>query len=117
MSDQDQKFLYEFVGNKISVLRKEAGYSQQILAEKLGKSRVSIVNIEKGRQHTTLALIVELSIIFKVPLDEFVPQKNDSKSSSKLRTRINKEVKTTSKNSGKEIDRDSIYSFLNSIKK
>ncbi len=43
-----------YVGIKVSILRKKHGYTQIELAKLLGLDRVSVVNIEKGRQGLTM---------------------------------------------------------------
>lgn len=40
----------KYIGVMIKSLRIERGYTQESFANKLGLSRVSVVNIEKGRQ-------------------------------------------------------------------
>lgn len=44
----------EFVGHEICKRRKAAGFSQEQLSDYLGLTRISIVNIEAGRQGTPL---------------------------------------------------------------
>lgn len=48
--------------------------SQEELAEKLDLSRASIVNIEKGRQHASLHLLIDLGRIFNVSLLDFLTE-------------------------------------------
>lgn len=115
MTVEEKAYLYDSVGNQIRELRKNAGFSQQDLADKLGKSRVSIVNIEKGRQHPPLHLLVEFARIFNKNLNDLLPSeflhsKNEQK---KLVKKVNKEIRTTSKSSGEIIEAEKILEFFN----
>lgn len=59
------------IGEKIKTLRKERGWSQGELAEKLGVKPQNISRYEKGRvqpREATLAIFAE---IFELPLTEF----------------------------------------------
>ena len=40
----------EYIGARIRAIRNKAGLSQVTVAEATGLSRISIINIEKGRQ-------------------------------------------------------------------
>lgn len=52
----------------ISKLRKEAGISQEELAEKLGFSRPTIIAIEKGERDLTMNELKKISMIFDLPI-------------------------------------------------
>ena len=53
----DQATLYQLLGTRIRTARARVGMSQAKLAEKLGMSRTSVVNIEAGRQHPPLHVV------------------------------------------------------------
>jgi transcriptional regulator with XRE-family HTH domain len=72
MNEDEEKFLYQSIGNLIRKQRKKTRISQEELADKLGLSRTSIVNIEHGRQHPSVHLLVDLSRILNVNLSYFV---------------------------------------------
>lgn len=72
MTEKEKIFFYEFIGNKVKQLRVSLGMTQEDLAKKLGKSRVTVVNIEKGRQHPPLHMIIDFSRIFNIPAGEFI---------------------------------------------
>ena len=114
MTHAEQTYLYESVGDQIRQLRKRAGLNQEELAKKLNKSRVSIVNIEKGRQHPSLHLLIDLSKIFNVTLDDFIPTSNlgAKNESRKLKSKVNRAVRHTSKASGEKIDSEKIVAFI-----
>lgn len=47
---KDKSEIDLFVGNRIKYMRKMRGYTQQVLADYIGLERVSLSNIECGRQ-------------------------------------------------------------------
>ena len=60
--------------NTVKTLRKNAGWSQQDMAEKLGVSRQSIISIERGRYDPSLDLAIRIARIFEKPVqDIFFP--------------------------------------------
>ncbi|GAB3071342.1 helix-turn-helix transcriptional regulator [Salinicoccus sesuvii] len=66
--------------NRVSELRKQYGYSQDHLAEKLGVSRQTIISIEKGRYNPSLPLAMILAEFFKTPVETiFTLEENDYK--------------------------------------
>lgn len=117
MTEVEEKYLYEYVGDQIKTLRNKAGFNQEDLAEKLGKSRVSIVNIEKGRQHPSLHFLIEVGRIFNVSVDVFIPKDftRSTREKQKLKTKINRELKSVSNTFGEEFDSKAIFEFFNSI--
>ena len=56
-------YMFNTIGNKISLIRKELGMTQQELAEKIGMSRPSLVKIENSQRAISLE---EGNIISKV---------------------------------------------------
>ena len=60
--------------NNLATLRKEAGYSQEKLAEVLGVSRQTIISIEKGRFDPSLPLAFSIARTFGRSIEEiFTP--------------------------------------------
>lgn len=64
---------YKDLGNLIRKARVDADISQDILAQQLGLTRASIVNIEKGRQRPMIHTILELATILKVNFASLIP--------------------------------------------
>ncbi|MCX6727563.1 MAG: helix-turn-helix transcriptional regulator [Candidatus Saccharibacteria bacterium] len=54
------------LGNKIRKLRKDQGYSQESLADKVGFHRTYIGAIERGEQNVSLDNIVKIAKTHKV---------------------------------------------------
>lgn len=65
-----------FIGKKISTLRKERNLSQQELAEKLNVSNKTISKWECGRGTPDIESLNKLSKIFNITLDEFINSDN-----------------------------------------
>ena len=55
--------------NNIRQLRAERGWSQAVMAEKLGVSRQSINAIETGRYDPSLPLAFSIARLFEVPIE------------------------------------------------
>lgn len=62
----------ESIGKKIKKLRNEKGMTQKELADKLNVSRSSITNWENERNYPDIQLIVMLSDLFEISLDNFL---------------------------------------------
>lgn len=64
---------YEDFGRRLAQLRRAAGLSQQALGERVGLSRTSIVNVEKGRQRVPLHMLVEFAAALGVEPINLLP--------------------------------------------
>lgn len=74
---QDEEIFKVEVGWKLRDIRKLAGLSQEDLANGVGLTRTSIVNIEKGKQSLTISTIYSISKFLKIsPTDLFPDSKN-----------------------------------------
>ena len=73
MSEASEKRLYRLIGERISSVRVSAGLSQNKLAKKLELSRVSIVNIEKGRQRAPVHVLWRIAEALGVEITDFIP--------------------------------------------
>jgi transcriptional regulator with XRE-family HTH domain len=65
--------LYEAIGERITGARKAQGLSQGKLAEKVGVTRASIVNIEHGRQRPPLHLLWQIATSLGVEPSQLIP--------------------------------------------
>jgi putative transcriptional regulator len=60
--------------NSLRERRKDAGLSQEQLAERLGVSRQTIISIERGRFDPSLELAFRLAAVFDVRIEDlFTP--------------------------------------------
>ena len=57
MTNTMEKQFYKNVGKKLKSARKEAGFTQQQVADRIGLTRVSITNLEAGRHAPSLWLL------------------------------------------------------------
>lgn len=104
LSKQEQDAFYKKVGLLIKAQRQKAAMSQEDLSKKLGfVSRISVANIESGKQKIQLHTLIEISDFLKLPVNDFIPpieavRKNVN---PKLLKKIGKEV-------NRKVIRDSI---------
>lgn len=61
---------------KLKMLRKEKGLSQEQLAELLNVSRQSVSKWESGQTYPEIDKLIILSDLFKITLDDLVKEKN-----------------------------------------
>lgn len=91
LSKIDQREFYRKVGMIIKSSRLEKQVSQEQLAELLGfKSRISIANIESGKQNVQLHSLVEISDFLKVPVAQLLP--DNYKPLNKISRNITKKI-------------------------
>jgi transcriptional regulator with XRE-family HTH domain len=69
----------ETIGKRLSRFRKNAGFTQNELAKKLGISRSALAEYERGRLKLYDALIIKLVDIFKKSSDELLGIKRNAK--------------------------------------
>lgn len=79
METADQKALYRAVGERVRQARisQPDKLSQAALAERLGVSRASVVNIEAGRQHAPLHLLWKVAQHLHVELSSLIPSRDE----------------------------------------
>ena len=58
------------MNNKIAVLRKERGLTQQALAEKLSVSRQTVISLENGRYNPSIRLAYDIAQVFGCIIEE-----------------------------------------------
>lgn len=59
-------------GKRIKEMRKQAGYTQEKLADKVGVGCQSIANIENGRKGASIDTLIILSELFGCTLDYLI---------------------------------------------
>lgn len=65
---------YRDVGQRVRVARKKSGMTQQFLASKVFLSRVSITNLEMGRQKLMLHTLVDIASELHVAPGDLIPK-------------------------------------------
>ena len=73
MYNNDLK-IYKKIGQRIRKVRQSKGLSQLDLALSLGKTQAYISKIEKGERRIPLELLIELSKVLEVPVEELAPE-------------------------------------------
>jgi len=69
----DPNVINKLIGEKIETLRKSRKFSQKLLSSKVGLSRTSIVNIEKGRHQSSIPILYKFAEFFSVPINVLLP--------------------------------------------
>ena len=78
---------YPFFGEFIAKCRDRQGLSQEDLARLLDLSRVSIANIEGGRQRVLLHQVLQFAKVLKFSLSDFQAEADRSKLEQEIRGR------------------------------
>ena len=89
----EQNEFYSKLGKKIRAIRVEQKIKQETLATHVGFTRISISNIETGRQKIQLHTLIELADYLKTPIQELIPSIELVK--SELSSRIEKKISNT----------------------
>ncbi len=106
MLDREQQTIfYEKIGEKIKEIRRLKEINQEALANTLGISRVSLVNIETGKQRIPLHVLLDICESLNVTMNELVPQNVNADHSidRSIINKINKETNNSSDSSEKVI--------------
>lgn len=82
---------YKQLGEKLKKARIDANKSQESLAQILGLSRVTVVNIEKGRQKILIHNLVAAANFLEVKLSDLLPsEQNDIEVNQDIVSKINR---------------------------
>lgn len=82
MNFPDLDLYYASLGENIRKARDEAKLTQQDLANAIGLSRVSVVNIEKGRQKPMPHHLEMVIRVLQCSIDDIYPRITENKSQS-----------------------------------
>ena len=63
---------YKIIGERVKEARKNKGWSQEKLAEKIDVATVYISRIEKGTAQVNLKRLSQISIALNVPIEKFI---------------------------------------------
>jgi transcriptional regulator with XRE-family HTH domain len=70
MSRQSEEKQLKALGNRIAIVRRERGVTQEQLAEKTGFTSITIGYIEQGRRSPRIATVFKIAECLKVPVAE-----------------------------------------------
>ncbi len=73
---QDEQQFFKALGERIAALRKEAGLSQQAMADALEIAQQTYANYEVARARPSVAMLPELAKFFGISVDELLGLKN-----------------------------------------
>jgi len=82
----------ERIGQRLARIRKEAGLTQQELADKLGISRSSLAEYERGRFHLNDSLLIKISQTMKISTDSLLGLKDSKNYEGQLSLRFVKRL-------------------------
>ena len=88
------------LGTKLADLRKRHGFSQEVLAEKMGVSRQAVSKWERGESTPDTDTLIELARLYEVSLDELVGNQNNNEDAKKSSEKKHK--KDDKKNQSKQ---------------
>jgi DNA-binding XRE family transcriptional regulator len=74
MNENKENAIYEIVGANIKRFRQDIKMNQMSLASKINLSRTSLVNIEQGKQHPSLFLLLKIAQSLGVTLHDLIPE-------------------------------------------
>ena len=97
-TDEEEKKFYQQVGELIKSHRIRSDKSHENLANYLGLSRSSIINIENGRQNILLHSLVGVADFLSIPITELIPLKQTTNRSidEDVKSKINKKITSES---------------------
>jgi transcriptional regulator with XRE-family HTH domain len=94
LSKHEQELFNKKLGETVRNARVNAGIKQEDLSKRLGfKSRISVANIENGKQSVQLTTLIEIAEFLKIPITDLIPPLETIKSdiNPKFIRRIEKE--------------------------
>lgn len=74
MVEAETERLYLIIRTRIRDFRRKSSLKQADLAKRIGLSRASIVNIEKGRQRPSLHVLYNIAQALSIEMMELVPR-------------------------------------------
>ena len=107
MQDFDKEQFYQQIGKRIKRERSISGINQEQLGKKVGISRVSVVNIEKGKQMPPVHVIWKIASALDTTVDRLFP----ITCATSLTTGLEKNVKLI----GDQIKQDNLKSIFNQL--
>jgi transcriptional regulator with XRE-family HTH domain len=110
-ADEKEKF-YRLIGERIKDARLKSNLTQENFANFLGLSRVSVVNIEKGRQHPPIHLLWTIAKVLNTSVVELIPTIESEESSSEKWKEI-----ITKKSQGSDQTNEKLLSFIEKLQK
>lgn len=73
MTEEIIDSFYKEIGIRVKELREKVGMKQEVLADSLGLTRASVINIEKGRHKPNLHTIIHISMLLDGTYQDLIP--------------------------------------------
>jgi DNA-binding XRE family transcriptional regulator len=102
------------MGANVRLAREKTEMKPEILAQHLGLTRSSIINIEKGRHKPALHTLLEISNLLKVHYTKLIPESRKKEITLDVKDMVN--VITDANNINKETEQ-AFQKFITSINK
>jgi transcriptional regulator with XRE-family HTH domain len=115
VTDQEKTEFYSRIGFNIRTAREKREMKQHVLAEMLGLSRASVVNIEKGRQHVTMHTLWQIAALLNTKFSYFT-EGLGQQSATKVETQRMKFDGSFTSQSEKDEVRKGIEQFFKTLK-
>lgn len=116
VTDQEKATFYSKIGFNIRAARQKRQMKQHVLAEMLGLSRASVVNIEKGRQHVTMHTLWQIATLLNTKFSDFT-EGLGQQSPTKVETQRMKFDDSFTSESEKDEVRKGIEQFFETLNK
>lgn len=117
MTDQEKADFYAKIGANIKAARENKDIRQHVLADMLGLSRASVVNIEKGRQHVTMHTLWQISILLSTDFSEFIKGLTADREQTKVESKRVKFDDSFKSESEKNAAKKGIEQFIETLNK
>ena len=82
MKQDERRFDFHGLGLALKQAREEKGWTQAYVAELVGKTDRTIMNIENKGQHPSFDLFVKLITLFDISVDQFIHVDGGAQTSS-----------------------------------
>ena len=108
MKDRQKDVFYDILGRNVKRIRSKMKLTQEQLASRIALTRTSVVNIEQGKQHPPVHILLDLAKALEVEIQDLIPNEKEYTADSRLEEFIPAGV------SSKDVER--VASFYNEFK-
>jgi transcriptional regulator with XRE-family HTH domain len=107
---------YRSIGRLVQTERINRGISQEILANQLGLTRASVINLEKGRHKPSIYQLMIIAEILQIDYNRLIPVLDEGITKTKKDIVDNLKNAVTDQDSIEKPARTAVINFLSSIK-
>lgn len=84
MTDRQKDVLYDILGQNVKRIRSRMKLTQEQLATRISLTRTSVVNIEQGKQHPPVHILLDLAKALDVEIQDLIPNEKEYTGNSRL---------------------------------